>query len=272
MKTLWISIVVVLLAVASAIGISCSGCNGSSGAAEKGPGESPSAASQPGAQAAAPAKTIDPATVGSVKGIVRFEGEAPAAKPILMTAECSALHSASVPNESFVVNPNKTLANVLVRVKSGLEGYKFPVPKDPVVLDQHGCMYVPHVVAVQVGQTLEIRTSDPTTHNINSSAAKRNMGFNKAMVGGAAPLLARFKSAELMIPIKCDIHPWMSAYCSVLDNPLFAVSNDKGEFEIGGIPPGQYTLEALHESGASKTLNVEIAPKETKSVEFSFQK
>ena len=189
-----------------------------------------------------------------------------------MTAECSALHTAPVPNETFVVNPNKTLANVFVYVKGGLEGYKFPIPKDPAILDQHGCMYVPHVIGVQVGQGLEVRTSDPTTHNVNSQAAKKNTGFNKAMPGGSSPLLARFKTPELMIPVKCDIHPWMSAWLCVVNSPFFAVSNDKGEFEIAGLPPGKYLLEALHEASKPKTLEVEIAPKETKTVEFTISK
>jgi len=273
-KTIWISIIAVLIVAAASTAISCSGCNGSGGSTpDKGAETTDGTSSQPGGGASsASAKTIDPATVGVLKGVVKFEGTAPAATPITMTAECSALHTAPVPNETFVVNPNKTLANVFVYVKGGLEGYKFPIPKDPAVLDQHGCMYVPHVIGVQVGQGLEVRTSDPTTHNVNSQAAKKNTGFNKAMPGGSSALLARFKTPELMIPVKCDIHPWMSAWCCVVNSPFFAVSNDKGEFEIAGLPPGKYLLEALHEASTPKTLEVEIAPKETKTVEFTFTK
>jgi plastocyanin len=212
---------------------------------------------------------IDPATTATLEGKVLFSGEIPKPAPILLNAECQA-HSSGVFDEKLVVNPDKTVKNVLVHVVKGLVKRKYPLPAAGAVLDQKGCVYSPHVLAVRAGQPIEIKNSDGVLHNVNSVAAKRNTGFNRAMPSGIQPLKATFKTPELSIPFKCDVHPWMGSYVHVLDHPFFAVTGTDGTFRITGLPPGTYTIEALHESLKSQTAEVTLAPKETKSLDLKF--
>lgn len=213
---------------------------------------------------------IDPATTGEIKGIVKFTGTAPPREKINITSECSKPGHTSVEKEELIVNSNGTLKNVFVSITQGLEGRSFEAPTDSVVLDQVGCVYTPHVVAVQTGQPLIIKNSDGTTHNVNGSAGK-NTGFNNAMLPGSEPLKARFKSAETRKLVKCDIHPWMNAWIHITNHPYFAITGDSGEFTIKNLPPGKYTMEAIHESLGVKKLNIEIAPKDTKTADFTFE-
>jgi plastocyanin len=263
----------VLILTASAFQ-GCSGCNNTDRppAGSSGGGEAAEAEPKEQTTGSAPAP-IDPATVGSIRGSVFFDGEAPVPAPITLTTECSALHAGgkAPAGEEILVNSNKTLKNVFVYIKTGLEGRKFPVPAEIVVLDQKGCMYVPHVLAARAGQSVEVRSSDPATHNVNCVGLK-NKGFNRAMPGGIAPLVAKFATPELSIKFKCDIHPWMGAFLHVTSHPYFAITGDGGTFEIGNIPPGNYTIEAVHESLKTKSQTVTIGPKDAKDVEFRYQR
>jgi plastocyanin len=165
--------------------------------------------------------------------------------------------------EDLVVNGDK-LANVFVYIKEGkvgdknVSGLSFAPPAQPAVLDQKGCQYVPHVVGVQVNQTINVLNSDPTAHNVNVDA-RQNEKFNQGQSPGAAPIVKQFKRAETVIPVKCNQHPWMRAYVGVLQHPFFAVSDGSGRFEIKGVPAGTYTLVAWHEkypTGITQTVTV----------------
>ena len=131
-------------------------------------------------------------------------------------------------------------------------------------------MYKPHVLGVQANQTLRILTKDPTTHNIHPMP-KDNREWNMSQPPGAAPIEQKFARPEIMIPVKCNQHPWMRAYVGVTQSPLYAVSGTDGTFTIKGVPPGDYTLEAWTASLGTQELKVTLAPKETKSVEFTFK-
>ena len=224
--------------------------------------------------ASAPAATaIDPATVGELTGTIRFAGAKPSPQRILMDQDpaCLARHGGrAVFAEDGAVNSNGTLANAFVYVKAGAEKYTFAPPADPAVLDQQGCMYKPHVVGVMVGQILKIVSSDDTTHNIHPMP-KNNRDWNMAQAPGAAPIEQRFPHAEIMIPVKCNQHPWMRAWVGVTANPFFAVSASDGTFTIKGLPPGDYTIGAWTATFGTQEQKVTVGAKESKTVDFKFK-
>ncbi|MSS73037.1 MAG: hypothetical protein EXS64_16315 [Candidatus Latescibacteria bacterium] len=184
---------------------------------------------------------------------------------------CASKHTAeaAVLSEAVVVNGNGTLKNVFVYVKKGLEGKKFPVPPIPAVIDQHGCLYVPHVLGMQAGQSLKILNNDGTLHNIHPRP-KVNPEFNLAMPKFLKEKAVTFDKPEVMIPVKCDVHPWMQSYIGVVDHPFFNVTGDGGTFELKGLPAGKYTIEAWHEVCGSKEQEVTVAEGGTASADFTF--
>ena len=231
--------------------------------------------SQPGGDAApTPPPTVspvDPATAGTIAGRVTFEGTPPAPTPIRMDSDrnCAA-HDEGATDEAVVVGPDGSLQNVFVYVKDGLGNLRFPVPAEPVVLDQKGCRYVPHVLGAQVGQPVEVRNSDPTLHNVHA-VAEANQEFNTGQPIQGMKHLHTFSTREVMVPFKCDVHGWMRAYVGVLDHPYFAVTGPDGTFSLDGLPPGTYTVEAWHETLGTQAQTVTIGEKETKdAVTFAF--
>jgi plastocyanin len=222
----------------------------------------------PSSAAPAPAATpIDPATAASVSGTVTLDGAAPKAAKIDMSQDpaCKGMNMA----ESVVADGGK-LANVFVYVKDGLGNRTFDVPKDPVVLDQSGCKYHPHVLGVMAGQTLKIVNSDPTTHNIHPTPAD-NREWNESQPPQAAPLEKSFAREEIMLPVKCNQHPWMKMYVNVVKSPFYAVTGPDGKFEIKGLPPGDYTLAFVQEKMGAQEQKVTLAAKDSKTVDVKFK-
>jgi len=232
---------------------------------EEAPAASPMA-EQPAA--AAPAATpIDPATVATVSGTVKFDGAAPKASKIDMSQDpgCKGMNEA----EGVVVSGGD-LANVFVYVKDGLGNRTFDVPKDPVVLDQKGCQYHPHVLGVIAGQTVQIKNDDPTTHNIHPTP-KDNREWNESQPPSSPAIEKNFAREEIMLPVKCNQHPWMKMYVNVVKSPFFAVSGKDGKYEIKGLPPGDYTIAFVHEKLGEQDQKVTVAAKESKTVDQSFK-
>jgi plastocyanin len=224
------------------------------------------------APAAAPAVTsnpVDPATAGTLTGRIVFAGRPPAPQPIKTASDPNCPQQGTV-TESVVVGTGGGLKNVFVYVKDGLDDLRFPVPATPVVLDQKGCRYVPHVLGIQVGQPMQIVSSDPTLHNVHGMA-QANREFNTGQPVPGVPHTHTFSTTEVMVPFKCDVHRWMNAWVGVVDHPFFAVTTDAGTFELKGLPPGTYTIEAWHETLGAQAQNVTIGEKETKDVPFSFK-
>ncbi len=217
---------------------------------------------------------VDPATAATVTGKIAFEGTAPRARRISMsgTPECEKIHGdQTVYVETVVVNDNGTLKNVFVYIKGGLEGKSFAVSTESAKLDQKGCLYDPRVVGVQANQELLIYASDPDiSHNIHPMPEK-NREWNTSMPPGAAPLKRKFTRPEIMIPVKCNVHPWMRAYIGVVRHPFFSVSGEDGSFEISGLPPGDYVIEAWHERYGTQEQKVTVTEKESKAVDFTFK-
>jgi len=215
-----------------------------------------------------PAATpIDPATVATVNGTVKFDGMAPKASKIDMSQDpaCKGMNEA----ENVVVG-NGDLANVFVYVKDGLGSRTFDVPKDAVVLDQSGSKYHPHVLGVMAGQTVEIKNDDQTTHNIHPTP-KDNREWNESQPPSSAPLEKNFAREEIMLPVKCNQHPWMKMYINVVKSPFYAVTDKEGKYEIKGLPPGDYTIAFVHEKLGEQDQKVTVGPKDTKTVDQSFK-
>jgi hypothetical protein len=156
-----------------------------------------------------------------------------------------------------------------VYVKEGLEGYRFETPVQPALMSNRGCVYVPHVLGVQVDQPVTLVNEDPTLHNIHSYA-KNSKGFNLGLPIQGMKQVRKFTAPEVMVQMKCDVHPWMTGWIGVLPHPCFGVSGADGSFEIAGLPPGTYVLEAWHEKLGTRSQTIEIGPRETKQADFTF--
>jgi plastocyanin len=220
------------------------------------------------APAAGPAATpIDPATAASVSGTVKFDGAAPKAAKIDMSQDpnCAGGNTA----ENIVVSGGH-LENVFIYVKDGLGNRTFDVPKEAVTLAQSGCKYRPHVLGVMVGQTIKIVNGDPTTHNIHPTP-KDNREWNESQAPQAPPLEKTFAREEVLLPVKCNQHPWMRMFVNVVKSPFYAVSGSDGKFEIKGLPPGDYTIAFVHEKLGEQDQKVTLAAKDSKTVDVTFK-
>jgi plastocyanin len=225
--------------------------------------------------AAAPAATatpaVDPAIAATVTGKVKFEGTAPAPQPIKLSSDpyCQKVDP-GLTTENEIVAKDGAVENVFVYVKDGLGNRTFAAPSQPVVLDQKGCHYAPHVLGIQVGQPLQIVNSDDTLHNVHG-LPKDNKEFNQGQPIQGMKMTHTFSTKEVMIPFKCDVHGWMNAWIGVLDHPYYAVTTADGSFSLKGLPPGTYTIEAWHEKFGTQTQTVTVADKESKDVQFTFK-
>ena len=208
----------------------------------------------------------------TLSGVVKFMGPHPRRRPLDMSGklECARLHSEPVLDDSIIVNANHTLRNTFVWVRRGLEQWQFETPDTPVVLNQRGCRFEPHVAAVQAGQPIQIINQDSCVHNVHA-VPRRNTGFNITQASQGASNTFRFERAEVLVPIKCDIHGWMATYIGVVPHPFFAISDQSGAFRLPALPPGEYTIEATHEVLGSQRRRLTIADKATVSLEFTFR-
>jgi hypothetical protein len=257
------------LAVFAAVALAACGGGGGEEAPAAGGGETAPSTAAPAAGA------VDPATIadaGSINGSINFGGDAPEGQVLQMAADpfCVTAHAGQdVLAQRLVVNDNGTVRNVFVYVKGGLEGQSFVGASEATTLNQEGCMYDPHVMGLQTNQTLTILNSDDTLHNVNAQPAN-NQGFNFAQPVAGMETDQVFANAEVMIPVKCDVHPWMQAYIGVVDHPYFAVSGEDGSFSIANLAPGTYTIGAWHESLGEQEQSVTVDANGTAEVSFDF--
>jgi plastocyanin len=217
---------------------------------------------------------------GTVTGAIAYNGAPPAPKKIDTSADpvCGQANPNLVTEDTLAKDGK--LANVFVYIKDGatadgtkIGDYTFPTPTDAVVLDQKGCHYVPHVLGVQANQMVRITNSDPTQHNVHPTP-RVNPEWNQTQANGAAPIEKTFARPEVLIPVKCNQHPWMKSYIGVLRHPFYAVSSEDGSFTIKGVPPGTYTVAAWHEkggpNGTEKTMQVTVAANGSAKADFAF--
>ncbi len=238
-----------------------------------GGGETPKSAAPvaeaPKADAAAPAAGASAGTA-SVSGKISFDGAVPAAEKVKVSADpkCVAMHPNGMEKQTIQVKDGG-LASVLVYVKSGASG-SYPAPTTPVLIDQKGCTYEPHVVVLQVGQPLEITNSDDTLHNIHPRPTV-NAEFNIGQPKQGMKTTKTFDKPEIMFPVGCDVHPWMRAFVAVLSHPFFAVTKEDGSFEIKGLPAGEYEIEAVHEKLKTLTQKVTVKEGEAAKLDLTFK-
>ena len=222
----------------------------------------PPATTSPGAPAAGATGN------GTISGKVSFTGTVPAPQKIKVAADpkCQSMHPQGLEKQTVQVQDGG-LAHVFVYVKNAPAGGA--APTEPVLLDQEGCQYDPHVIGVQTGQPIKIRNSDDTLHNIHPRPTI-NTEFNVGQPRKGMESVKTFDKQEIMIPVGCDVHPWMRSYISVVSHPYYAVTKDDGTYEIKGLPAGDYEVEAYHEKLKTQTQKVSVKDGDNK-LDFTYQ-
>lgn len=223
--------------------------------------------------AALMAASIAPA--GSITGKVVYEGNVPQFKPVDTSGDpsCAAHFGDNPPvSEVLVLGEGNSMANILVRVTKGLPAKTWEAPKEPVVMTQAGCRYTPHVNVVQLGQVLKVQNPDGILHNVNCQP-KINKPSNKAMPKNLSEIEFNFDQLEeVPFRFKCDVHPWMMAFCAVVSNPFFDVTEKDGIFKIDGLEPGEYEIEAWHERLGVQKATVTVTADKPGEANFTFSK
>jgi plastocyanin len=219
---------------------------------------------------ARPVTPIDPATTGTVEVDVRFEGTPPPMQELRMSsvAECASQHQGPVLAGDVLVKDGK-VENAFVYIKDGLGDRGFAVPAEPVIIDQKGCLYVPHVAGAQVGQAIEFRNSDALLHNVHGSP-KDSSGWNVALPRQGTARTITVDHPEVMISVRCDVHPWMQGWLGVLDHPYFGVSGPDGRVTLKNVPAGDYVVGVWHERFGTREAKVTVTPKASASAAVTF--
>jgi plastocyanin len=202
---------------------------------------------------------LQPARAGDITGVITLKGTPPAEKditPLKDDATCGALYDTMPTTHFYVVSPQGELADVVVSLKD-VTGKSTGASAPPAVLDQKGCVYLPSILAIQTGQKLIVKNSDPCVHNVHTTPTA-NPEVNQVQMPGGADLTFTFDKPEPFLKFRCDVHPWMFAWVTVVDSPYFAVSGKDGKFTIKNVPPGKYTLEAAHRKLGTQTADIEV--------------
>jgi hypothetical protein len=213
---------------------------------------------------------IDPSTTGTIRGVVKFDGTPPAnlKLPVGGNAECAALHSGPAFDEAVLVKNGK-LQNAMVYVKSGLESHVFAWPKEPIKVLNEKCIYVPRVSGAMINQPIEFGNNDPTSHNIHGFSSQGD--FNFTLLGKGITNTIKLRRPEIVLNVKCDLHPWMRGFVGVFAHPFFRITGEDGSFELKGLPPGEYEIEAWHERFGMKSQKTKLDAKGSLDVEFVFK-
>jgi plastocyanin len=198
---------------------------------------------------------------GEINGTITLKGTPPPEKditPLKDDATCGKFHSTMPKTRFYVVGANNGLADVVVSLQ-GAAGKSAGASAPAVVLDQKACEYVPSILAVQTGQKITVKNSDPVMHNVHTTPAPAgNKEMNQVQMAGGPDLVMTFDKPEEYLRFKCDVHPWMFAWVTVFDHPYFALSGKDGTFKIANVPAGKYTLVASHRKAGKVTQEIEV--------------
>jgi plastocyanin len=217
------------------------------------------------------------ARAADITGVITLNGTPPAEvtiQPLIDDPTCGALHTDTPTTHFYVVGKNGEFADVIVSLKdasgNAITGKSTGANAPSVVLDQKGCLYAPQILALQTGQKLVVKNSDPCIHNVHSTSKAGNAEHNDVQMSGGPDLTYTFDKPEMFMKFQCDVHPWMFAWVSLMDNPWYAVSGADGKFVIKDVPPGTYTIVADHRKLGEQTQTVTVADKDV-TANFTFQ-
>jgi plastocyanin len=257
------------LAALIAGGLLLGACGGGGGGEQAAAPAEPAAGGE--AAPAQPAGPAGPTGTASIAGTVTYAGAMPSLPPIQMNADpaCAAKHDTPVPPQMLVLGDGNTMGNIFLKVSNAPQG-SYPVPSGKAEIDQEGCMYHPHVLGMMAGQELEFKNSDALLHNVHG-LPKENREFNIGMPASLTEKSVTLNRPEPLFTVKCDVHPWMNAYVAVMSHPFWDVTEPDGQFTIGDLPAGTYTVEAWHEKLGTRTAEVTVADGESATVDFSFE-
>lgn len=202
------------------------------------------------------AGSLQTVSAAEISGKVKLDGEPKPEIEIKMDATCGKMHEGKVTTRHYVVGADKGLGNVFVYIKQGAP--KGTAPTTPALMDQVGCIYEPYVLGAVVGQDVAFKNSDPVLHNVHATP-KINKEFNFAEPLKGQVISKKFDQPEVLVRIKCDVHPWMFGYIGVTEHPYFAVTDKDGNFTIKNVPAGKYTVEAYHLKAGAKSQEVTVA-------------
>lgn len=242
-------------------------CGGGGGDTAK-----PAAPAKPAASAE---KKTEPKAVagqptGSITGKISWNGPKPREITVKMAADpyCDSANEGGVTRMAPNVSADGGMIDIFIYVKAGLTA-KYETPTEKVLIDQRSCNYVPSVVGVMTNQPIEIMNSDSTLHNVHA-LPENSKGFNIGMPTKGMKSTRKFPNPEALIRIKCDVHPWMETYVGVVENPFHAVTGDDGRFELADVPPGEYTIEAVHPRLGARSATVKVASGAAATADFEF--
>jgi hypothetical protein len=209
-------------------------------------------------------------SAGDITGKVTLKGTPPPERPLPLDPACGKIHPTKK-TRLYVVGQGGELADTFIYVKDGVTGKQFPLPEKPALIDQVGCEYTPYVSGLMVNQKLLVRNSDPVLHNVHPiPAVAGNKESNIAQLPKSKDLEFTFPKEEPFLRFKCDVHPWMFSYVSVMSHPFYSVSGKDGTFKIQNLPAGKYTIEANHRKAGKKTMEVEVPATGSKEANFEF--
>ena len=210
-------------------------------------------------------------SAGEITGKITLKGTPPPEKDLPLDPACGKIHPTKK-TRLYVVGKNGELADTFVYLKDGLTGKTFPVPEKPLLVDQVGCEYTPYVSGAMVNQKIVVRNSDPVLHNVHTlPAVAGNKESNTAQMPKGKDLEYSFPKEESFLKFKCDVHPWMFSYVSVVAHPFFSVSGSDGTFKIENVPAGKYTVEVVHRKAGKQTAEVEVPATGAKEANFTLE-
>lgn len=217
------------------------------------------------------AGSLQNVSAAEISGKVTLKGTPPPERAIPLDAACGKSQPEGVKTRLYVVGDGGALANVFVYIKEGAKASE--AAGEAPLLDQVGCEYQPYVMGVQTGQKFKIRNSDPVMHNVHATPkpAAGNKEFNFAQVTKGQVNEKSFDKAEVLVRMKCDVHPWMFAYVGVVDHPHFAVTGKDGSFKLPNLPAGKYTIEAFHLKAGTAMQEITVGADDKKTADFTLE-